>query len=264
MNNCVTVTYADHLAIQPGRMRVYFMGRMVSSVRFDGVATDGDGTLYESNEAISETFKEGLKHLKGGTPLSSEEWRKHYAPLIPQGWAWGRTWEEKLKILGSQRVEMKDASASEIAAFAAEIGAGLVESDSVQITPIEPVCKMLKRLHRGGEKITLVTGTPEMMAQAFVKKADLDKVIGEIRGPEKYSNGKPHPEPFAPYAPHSLALEDSLNGITSAVSAGIGTVIGCLSSDTSRTNFRAALANLEVTQPCRIVIISQWEAIQEE
>jgi beta-phosphoglucomutase-like phosphatase (HAD superfamily) len=264
MHNHISVTYADELVIQPGRMWVRFMDRMICSLRFDGIATDGDGTLYESNEAISETFKEGLRHLKGGIKVSDEEWRQRYAPLIPQGWAWGKTWEEKLRILGSQRVVMRESTVAEIAAFAAEIGSQLVESNKVRVTPIEPVCRMLRRLHAGGEKITLVTGTPTAMAQAFVKRADLHDTIREIRGPEAYLNGKPHPEPFVPFAPHALALEDSVNGIASAVSAGIGTVIGCLHGESSRTKFKTALAELELERPCRLIIISRWDAIRAE
>jgi beta-phosphoglucomutase-like phosphatase (HAD superfamily) len=245
-------------------MSVRFLDRLVASIRFDGIATDGDGTLYESSDAIAETFKEGLKHLKGGIPVHHDDWQRNFAPLIPQGWAWGKTWEQKLLILGSERVVMKDASVSEIADFAARIGSNLVETDKVRITPIAPVCNMLKRLHEDGEKITLVTGTPESMAQAFVRKSDLHEVIREIRGPEKYTHGKPHPEPFSTTSHHSLALEDSVNGIISAVSAGIGTVIGCLSHETSRTSFKAALANLELERSCRLVIIASWTAIRED
>jgi beta-phosphoglucomutase-like phosphatase (HAD superfamily) len=102
------------------------------------------------------------------------------------------------------------------------------------------------------------------MAQAFVKRADLHDTIREIRGPEAYLNGKPHPEPFVPFAPHALALEDSVNGIASAVSAGIGTVIGCLHGESSRTKFKTALAELELERPCRLIIISRWDAIRAE
>lgn len=263
MNQKLQVMYADSLVIQPGRMSVRFLDRLLGSLRFDGIATDGDGTLYESTDAISETFKEGLKHLKGGVPVHPDDWHRDYAPLIPQGWAWGKTWEQKLQILGSQRVVMKDASVSEVADFAARIGSDLVEKNKVHITPIRPVCSMLKRLHEDGEKITLVTGTPEAMAQAFVRKVDLHEVIQEIRGPEKYTHGKPHPEPFSTASPNSLALEDSLNGIASAISAGIGTVIGCLSHETSRTRLKEVLASLQLERPCRLVIISHWGAIRE-
>jgi beta-phosphoglucomutase-like phosphatase (HAD superfamily) len=234
---------------------------MQHSIRYHRIATDGDGTLYDSAEAISETFKEGLKALQGDEPVSADDWEQHYAPLIPQGWAWGQTWAAKIRIMGPKRVRMKEASADEIATFGAALGSELVGTGKLRIRPIDPVCQVMKRMSVNGIDVHLVTGTPEAMARAFVKQVDLQDTIKEIRGPERYTHGKPHPEPFLPFRGESLALEDTPNGVASACAAGIKTVIGCLRTDEARATAFKQLWALTLWNPCNVIVIVDWNQL---
>lgn len=250
---------SDEVIVKPGCLIAKLRGYVHHSIRYTKIASDGDGTLYDSAEAISETFKEGLRALQGDEPVSAHEWEQLYAPLIPQGWAWGRTWEAKINIMGPKRVRMKEASVHEIATFAAEIGSELVGSGKIRISSIQPVCRAIRKMSAEGVDVHLVTGTPEAMARAFVKQVNLQDTIKEIRGPERYTYGKPHPEPFLPFQGDSLALEDTPNGIASACAAGIKTVIGCLRSEKARKEALERLPALSLQDPCYVIVITDWE-----
>ncbi len=261
----LTIYDADHVIFHGGELKATLHGQQVCSARFKRIATDGDGTLYESYDAIVKAFQHGLAHLRGNMPVPERQWREDYAPLIPQGWAWGMTWAEMLRILGPDHTHMTEASDEEIASYMADLGARLVESGESIVTSIEPVANVLRFEHEHGILIEEVTGTPEAMAKAMIRRVKLEQVVSHVRGPESYREGKPHGEPYQPYENGNqvLALEDSPNGIISAVKAEVETIIGCLGTDRRRHEFMEFRNSSHVVErPVTLILINSWEALR--
>lgn len=91
---------------------------------------------------------------------------------------------------------------------------------------------LLEKLKANKIKIALATSTTSKSAKRTLKIAGVLDYFDEFVCAEDVENGKPHPEPFLKAAEklslkpsECLALEDSFNGIKSARSAGMITVM---------------------------------------
>ncbi len=96
----------------------------------------------------------------------------------------------------------------------------------------EGLFELLDELKKRRIKIALSTSTTRRSAERTLKIAGVFDYFDELVCADDVKNGKPHPEPFLKAAeklrlePGSCAaLEDSLNGIKSAYSAGMITVM---------------------------------------
>jgi HAD superfamily hydrolase (TIGR01509 family) len=108
----------------------------------------------------------------------------------------------------------------------------LIQEAYVNVTPNHGAEKLLKVATKKNIKISVVTSASKMNVQSWLKRTHLNQYISIIVGCDSVVNGKPHPSPYLKAmeltgcnASHSLAVEDSLIGATSALAAKLETYI---------------------------------------
>jgi len=88
--------------------------------------------------------------------------------------------------------------------------------------------ELLQKLTDVGMPIGVATSSPSFKARPLLKNAGLTQWIKELTGGDEVQFGKPHPDVFVSCAKKlgvapqfCLALEDSENGVTAALAAGM-------------------------------------------
>ncbi|MFQ6615518.1 MAG: HAD family hydrolase [Fidelibacterota bacterium] len=102
----------------------------------------------------------------------------------------------------------------------------LREVFSRELTFVPGFVELMERIG-GYYRTALVTSTPRWLVDAIAKTLPLEKFFSDILCADDISNGKPHPEPYLTMMTRlgispgeTVILEDSLNGVTSAIQSG--------------------------------------------
>src|SRR4051794_35818349 len=99
--------------------------------------------------------------------------------------------------------------------------------------PAAPGAETLLRAARAaGWATAVVTSAPSTLARRWLRTAGVEAQIDAVIGGEMVARGKPHPDPYLAAVAaveavpaRSLAVEDSPQGVASAVAAGIPTLL---------------------------------------
>lgn len=168
-----------------------------------------------------------------GTLINSEPyWMTAEAELVREfGGAW--THEDGLRLVGKGLWDSAGILQSHGVRLAADaIVARLTERVMEQLTelgtPWRPGAKeLLQEVREAGIPSALVTMSLRRMAELVVAGIEFDAFDSLVTG-DDVVNPKPHPEPYARAAElletapaRSVAIEDSVPGVTSAIAAGM-------------------------------------------
>lgn len=91
---------------------------------------------------------------------------------------------------------------------------------------------VLEQARTGGWRIAVVTSATRAAVDTWLRAQDLDGLVDAVVGGDEVANAKPHPEPYRAAlelldcdADASLAVEDSEHGASSALAAGVPTLL---------------------------------------
>ena len=167
---------------------------------------DFDGTLVDSEPAEFRAM-EPLIERHRGRALTKTEW---------ESWL-GRSTLDLLRELLPE-VDLEEAADEFHQAHLSAL---------LEINPLPGVAAFLQ-LATSIAPCVIVSGSSASMIEPWLRRYALDRFVHAVIGCESYRRGKPDAEPFLVGASHigvlperCLAVEDSTNGIQSAISAGV-------------------------------------------
>ncbi len=177
-----------------------------------GLFLDFDGTLIESMHLIKEAYDKLLEqHGKMG---SEEEFHALAGPP---------THVYLKNILQQYNIPVSFEN------FKVQYDT-ILESLYQDITSLPYALDLIKTACSCGWIVGIVTSNNRTLIEKWVKDNSLETFISFIIDGETGGRGKPHPDPYAKALEisgcnkeHSLAVEDSLTGVTSALAAGLPT-----------------------------------------
>jgi HAD superfamily hydrolase (TIGR01509 family) len=183
-------------------------------IRRVGLFIDLDGTLAASLGVLHSTYEEFLRRF--GRAATAEEFDSLNGPPL-------RTVVGRLKATHSL-------PGTEADLYALYIDLLAVEYDGV--APHDGAESLLRAAHEVGQRVGVVTSGSQALAGRWLARVGLRGWVDEVVGFERGGRGKPHPDPYL-YAlealdcsaASSLAVEDSFQGATSAVAAGLRTLV---------------------------------------
>lgn len=196
-----------------------------------GVLLDLDGTLLDSEPMHRAAFQ---------SMFSERSWSVD--PDVYSLFTGRRASDVFATTPGPWTGEDPDALVAEVLGYLAESG-----------TPPEPVDgapSLIREWHARGVPLALVTSATRPWAEYAVEEIlGVRECFSALVTWEDVVHGKPHPAPFAAgcralhVAPaDATAVEDSVAGVTAAVAAGVGRVIG-ITATTGEQQLRAAGAH---------------------
>lgn len=184
--------------------------------KIKGVISDMDGVILDSEKLYVRFWCEAARFY--GYPMETEHAlsiRSMARPLAA----------EKLKGYFGEEFDYKAVHAKRV-----ELMDKYIEENGIEAK--SGAKEMLEYLKVNGYKIALATATPYERASKHLKKLSLFEYFDEIVCAAMVENGKPAPDIYIEAAKRlrlatseCLALEDSLNGMKSANSAGCVTVM---------------------------------------
>lgn len=185
---------------------IYFQGKRILSAIFDM-----DGTMFDTERLRFKTLKQAAVELHG-TPLSEET------------------------LIGSLGLSAKKAEAlakanhgedfpyAQVRKRADELELAYVRDHGVPIK--DGLLEVLERLRKYGLTMAVATSSRRAIAEEYLINANVLKYFDVTVCGDEVTQGKPHPEIFLTaasalncLAPHCLMLEDSENGLLSAIRA---------------------------------------------
>lgn len=185
-------------------------------MKIKGAVFDMDGLMFDTENLTYQLQKQILKNY--GFDFSLEDYKltvgKRLADLIP---LFHRFFGDDF----------------DLDAFRQKCREAYIKYTDENGVPVKPgLTELLEKLKSEKTKIALATSTTSKSAERTLKIAGVLDYFDEFVCAEDVKNGKPDPEPFIKAARKlslnpsvCLALEDSFNGIKSAHSAGMITVM---------------------------------------
>lgn len=203
-----------------------------------------DGTLVDTLPILFNVYKNFLK--KRGVEPTQREFSELNGPTIP----------EVIQIL-QQRYELKGNLEKLLKEYQAELS--LQYSQEVSLFPHAK--ETLLHAKEQGFKIALVSSAARSLVEAFVKGQQLAKIFDALVTPEGLVKSKPAPDIYlralkvlSILPQEALAIEDSENGVQSALDAGILTLWITHQKNTP---------NLQKTSHTLCTQVSDWAAIEQ-
>ena len=194
------------------------MGKLENS--FKAVLFDLDGTLADSLGALKKVYFEFLssQNLVG----SEEEFTELNGPSI----------SEISEVIRTRYNLPEDTVLLEESYLA------LLENEYAKnILPFPGADALLSWLYASGITLGLVTSAPSILVDEFLTAQEWDYLFEAVSTGDSVSSAKPNPqiyiqtlEDLGISADQTIAIEDSINGVKAAVSAGLR-VIGISASD---------------------------------
>ncbi|MCP4907876.1 MAG: hexitol phosphatase HxpB [bacterium] len=143
------------------------------------------------------------------------------------------------------RAPWKGPSPHEIAEAVVERMIGLIQSEGV---PMIGLRESLASAQAAGWRLALASSSSMRLIETVLERFDLSKTFEVIRSAEHESHGKPHPDVYLSTLADlglegvdSVAIEDSANGVASALAAGMRCV--AVPAPEIRTNPRFEVAD---------------------
>jgi HAD superfamily hydrolase (TIGR01509 family) len=142
-----------------------------------------------------------------------------------------------------------------------------VQEGAVQLRP--GVLKLIESAHQGGLRLAIATTTSPVNIAALLRKAigpDWAQYFMVIEDASTAPRKKPHPQVYLQTlqrlqlpASDCLAFEDSANGLTAALGAGLATVV-TPNGFTAHHNFKGALRVLPSLLDVSLAHLRAWHA----
>ncbi|MEX0749299.1 MAG: HAD family phosphatase [Dehalococcoidia bacterium] len=177
---------------------------------FRGVIFDMDGVLTDSEPAFFEAISDVLARY--GTSVGTEEYAQFIGSATPITWG-GLIKLKQLPVALDDVIE--------------EYEAPLMERLRRPRSPLPGARELIDRLKSRGVPIGLCTASYSRWVDAILHAAGLDGLFDAISAAEMVEHTKPNPAPYVlaasklGLAPREcVAIEDSVNGVTSALRAG--------------------------------------------
>lgn len=187
----------------------------MQKTRIEGVLWDMDGVLIDSERLVQSVFVEVMDQ---GGPVPDPE--KRYLETIGLNRTGLINWFLQF---------VPDEQTAEIWIDKTRDGFNQRSRTELQLKP--GVKESLDHLTQLGIQQMVVTSTRTAMAEDKLERMGLLEYFDSILGGDQVENGKPHPEPYQRGcqklgidAPSALAIEDSPNGVLSALSAGCAVI----------------------------------------
>lgn len=181
-----------------------------------GAVFDMDGLMFDSERLVYETWQMMMDELglsysldtfKNTIGLRSDKTERYYKQLYGSDFCYGEL-KQRSRLIFLERIEKEGVP----------IKKGLVE--------------LLDFLRANGIKTAVATSTSAQTAHKVIKMAGVYDYFDSFVCGDDVTNSKPHPEVFLKAAERlslpaqdCVALEDSINGIKSAHSAGMTTIM---------------------------------------
>ena len=188
----------------------------MSKLQLQGIVFDADGTLFDT-ERLARTVWLGV----------AREWRaeaieEHYMELI------GRNREGIFSLLKS--VTPPDFPLDDFLQTCSQRSREKLQREGVPVK--EGAREVLELCSCKGLPIALATSSGWATTQYKLENSGLERYFRAVITGDKVSHGKPHPEIYLTACQalsidpvHSMAVEDSKNGVLSAHAAGMMTVM---------------------------------------
>jgi HAD superfamily hydrolase (TIGR01509 family) len=184
----------------------------MSPVKFRGVLFDMDGTLVDSIPQHKKALQRTLERY--GVELPPDEWDKHlgYTSLV--------------------RAAVPHLSETRVVAIVQEIAECFRDEFLHEVRMFDGAYETIEYTYRSFGRVGIVTSSSKKSTNAVLSHCDIRRFFDVIVCKEQVTQHKPHPEPFLVGAemylkllPESvIAVEDSRQGIHSAVAAGVHTI----------------------------------------
>lgn len=179
-----------------------------------GLFLDLDGTIADSINLMHDAYTEFLIHYNcTGSQL---EFSRLNGPPI------------NMIISTLAKFHKIQATESEMIA----VYNGLIEQKYLKVCPSTGTFDLIEEARKKNFKIAIVTSNSSDLAKRWLMRVGLNQLIDTIVGGDHTALGKPDPEPYLKALANiqcdptvSLAVEDSIHGATSAISAGIQTFL---------------------------------------
>ena len=181
-----------------------------------GAVFDMDGLMFDSEKLVFENWKKMLTELgyeynieifKNTIGLRTDETKRYYNSLYTEGFDY-----DALKIRSRKMFFDR------------------IEREGVPIK--KGLYELLDFLKQNNNKMAVATSTSRQSCERMLKKSGVYPYFDEIICGDDVTQGKPHPEVFLKASErlgvnpeNCIALEDSINGIKSAFSAGMITIM---------------------------------------
>ena len=181
-----------------------------------GAVFDMDGLMFDSEKLVFENWKKMLTELgyeynieifKNTIGLRTDETKRYYNSLYTEGFDY-----DALKIRSRKMFFDR------------------IEREGVPIK--KGLYELLDFLKQNNIKMAVATSTSRQSCERMLKKSGVYPCFDEIICGDDVTQGKPHPEVFLKASErlgvnpeNCIALEDSINGIKSAFSAGMITIM---------------------------------------
>ena len=186
---------------------IYFQGKRIFSAIFDM-----DGTMFDTERLRFKTLKQAAEEIYG-TPLSE-------ATLIG---SLGLSAKKAEALARANHGE--DFPYAQVRRRADELELAHVRNHGVPIK--DGLLEVLERLRKYGLTMAVATSSRRAIAEEYLINANVLKYFDVTVCGDEVDQGKPHPEIFLKAASalnclpeHCLMLEDSQNGLLSAIRAG--------------------------------------------
>lgn len=198
----------------------------------DTVLFDLDGTLVNSIGILQEVYFEFV--AMHGAQGSMEEFNRLNGPSLKEIVEYLRT---------SYAIPL---SAEEVMSAYMKL---LQNTYSHHATPMDGAQDLLQSMQQRGLTLALVTSTPTLLVRCFTDRHDWNRFFKLIISGDQVSESKPSPaiyqlavDELAVAKQRCIAIEDSVNGVKSASSAGLR-VIGLAQSEAAAQCLRIAGAD---------------------
>ena len=198
----------------------------LSSPLYDVAALDFDGVVVDSDPTHRRLIIETI-HACFGVVVTEEEYAARYT-------VYGDI-DAITHILEDAGVSF---SANDVGAAAEK--KQILYQESLRHVPVVPgAVKLIRGLREAGVRIAIASGSLHGEVEQLLRIKGLSDCVWHIVGADDTEHHKPHPEPYLRACElmecepaRAFTIEDSLGGAKAAQRAGLGLVIGLLTTTT--------------------------------
>jgi len=186
-----------------------------------GIIFDLDGTLINTENLNYKLYLESLK-IMYGLKITKLEWKKFFSGRKPQ--------DSIPNFLNFKGIN-KSFNIKKFKKIADPIKNKMISKINKKDVFILGAYQFLNKLKKSGKKLSLATSTNKHSVQYLLKHLQIDKYFEVILTGDDVSKSKPHPEIYLRAVKllklkkeYCIVFEDSINGIKSALKAGIDVI----------------------------------------